>query len=319
MRTLVTGGTGSFGNRVAVTLLARGDEVTVFSRDEKKQWEQRKRFPGIRYVIGDTRDYPSVYEAMRGQQFVFHAAALKQVPNCEDFPLEAVKTNVLGSDNVFRAAAERGVSRVVALSTDKAVMPANAMGATKMLMERTAQAWANRSVSPIVSLVRYGNVLGSRGSVVPVFAEQISSGGPVTITDPGMTRFLLTLDDAVELVLHALEFGEPGDVHVMKAPACRVDLLAKACWRFYGGYGKFQSKTIGIRPGEKMHETLVSTDEMWRTSDEGKFFVVGPSWAGRLDKPLGPAYTSDETVQLTKIEDVIKLLKKADSCTGELT
>lgn len=316
-RILVTGGTGSFGNRVATTLLSKGAKVRVFSRDEKKQHEMRRKFPEIEYVIGDVRDYDAVTPAMKGVDYVFHAAALKQVPACELFPLEAVKTNILGTANVCRAAEAAGVARLVALSTDKAAGGAiNAMGMTKALLEKVVRSFAPQ-FKTWLSIVRYGNVLGSRGSVVPMFQEQIAARTPLTITDPKMTRFLLTLDDAVELVLYALQQGGGGRTYIKKAPACTVGLLAEACIEHYFGSGTYSTFITGIRPGEKIHETLVAEHELPYCQDAGDFFILHPEGFGKTSPPIAAPYTSNTTEQLTKVSEVVNLLIKAEQATGE--
>lgn len=274
---LITGGTGSFGSTMASRLLAQElSEVRIFSRDETKQDDMRRRVGDARarFYLGDVRDYSSVADAMRGVDLVFHAAALKQVPSCEFFPAQAVRTNVIGSANVIEAAAEAGVSSVVCLSTDKAVYPINAMGMTKALMEKTAQAFVrnNPRSKTVVSIVRYGNVLFSRGSVLPLFAEQIQSGRPMTITDPEMTRFLMSLDDSVALVEHAFSNAVSGDLFVRKAPASTVMSLAVALAKVMGVEPRLA--TIGTRHGEKLYETLLSREEMAHAQDLGDYFRV---------------------------------------------
>ena len=316
---LVTGGTGSFGKRVAVTLLREGAHVVVFSRCELKQSQMRARYPDIQYVIGDVRDEQAVDSVMRGIDYVFHAAALKQVPTLESYPLEAIKTNVLGSANVFRAAAEHEVDTVVALSTDKAVNPCNVLGMTKALMERLAM----ENITSLLSatrfrVVRYGNVLGSRGSVVPIFQEQIAAGGPVTITDPEMTRFLLTLDDAVDLVQAALsDEGYEEALWIKKAPACTVQILADACIKRYGNGKVIEQRVVGVRPGEKKHETLVGSHEMGRAEDVGDYFVVRSAPSDEIVTPVHHPYTSDSTRQMTDVNEVVGLIKRAEAATGE--
>lgn len=275
---LVTGGTGSFGSTMVKKLLEAGaHEVRVFSRDELKQDDMRRRFndPRLRFHLGDVRDPDSVDRVTRGVDFVFHAAALKQVPSCEFFPLEAVKTNVLGSSNVIEAANSNGVRSVVCLGTDKAAYPINAMGLTKALMEKVAQAFArsNPAADTTVSTVRFGNVAASRGSVIPLFVEQIKSGQPLTITDPGMTRFLMSIDDAVLLVNHAFNHANPGDLFIQKAPAATVEVLAQAVAQAMGAEPDF--KIIGTRHSEKLYETLVTREELARAEDQGEYFRVG--------------------------------------------
>jgi FlaA1/EpsC-like NDP-sugar epimerase len=316
---LITGGTGSFGHRVAARIRDLGPRrVTIFSRDEKKQYEMRFEYPELRYVIGDVRDPASVSDAMRGVDIVFHAAALKQVPSSETWPLQAVMTNVIGSSNVFRAARDAGVKAVIALSTDKAVKPVNAMGMTKGLMEKlVGQFGAEREPGGTVfAVVRYGNVLGSRGSVVPVFRSQIEGGGPVTLTVPQMTRFLLTLDEAVGLVFYAMEQAQGGEVFVRKAPACRVDALAEAMIRRYGKGRRIETKIVGMRPGEKLHEVLVNEYEMLRAVDLGEFFVIPPEQhpdeaSGKAGAQF-PEYTSDVTRQVTSIAEIEQLLASVE-------
>jgi UDP-N-acetylglucosamine 4,6-dehydratase len=274
----ITGGTGSFGSTMASHLLRRGVErVHILSRDEAKQDDMRKRFADsrLRFFIGDVRDYESVAEAFVNTDFVFHAAALKQVPSCEFFPAQAVKTNVMGSHNVIQAASEAGVRSVVCLSTDKAVYPVNAMGMSKALMEKTAQAFARNhpESGTTVSVTRYGNVMYSRGSVIPLFVKQLQSGEPLTLTEPRMTRFLMSLNESVALVEHAFLHAEPGDLFVRKAPACTVEVLARAVASLLGQESP-DIKMIGTRHGEKLHETLISSEEMVRATDQGEYFKV---------------------------------------------
>jgi len=274
---LVTGGTGSFGSTMVRRLLAQNvAEVRILSRDEAKQDDMRRALgdPRAKFYLGDVRDYGSVADAMRGANFVFHAAALKQVPSCEFFPAQAVRTNVTGSANVIEAAAACGVRSVVCLSTDKAVYPINAMGMTKALMEKTAQAFArNNPASPTtVAIVRYGNVLYSRGSVVPLFVEQLKAGRPMSVTDPKMTRFLMSLTESVQLVEYAFANASPGDLFVRKAPACTMHDLAVAVANVFGVEPKLA--TIGTRHGEKLFETLLSREEMANAEDRGPYFRV---------------------------------------------
>lgn len=274
---LITGGTGSFGTTMARRLLAgRCGEVRVLSRDEAKQDDMRRRFGDDRlsFYLGDVRDPHTVTRACRGVDYVFHAAALKQVPSCEFFPLEAVHTNVIGSANVVEAARANGVRTVVCLSTDKAVYPVNAMGMTKALMERVAQAYARTRPTgdTVVCSVRYGNVLCSRGSVVPLFLEQAVNQLPFTITDPHMTRFLMSMREAVGLVEYAFARAQPGDLFIRKSPASTVEVLARAVARLFDVEPKLS--TIGIRHGEKLHETLVSREELARAEDQGEFFRI---------------------------------------------
>lgn len=319
----ITGGTGSFGSTMARDLLAKGVAgINIFSRDEAKQDLMRRSLDDsrVRYLIGDVRDNDSVQRAMTGADFVFHAAALKQVPSCEFFPEQAVQTNVKGSYNVIEAAARAGVRSVVCLSTDKAVYPVNAMGMTKALMEKTAQAFArnNPNSKTTVSLTRYGNVMYSRGSVIPLFIQQLQSGKPLTLTDPQMTRFLMSLDESVDLVHHAFLHAEPGDLFVRKAPASTVDTLARAVASVLG-YDEPEIRVIGSRHGEKMHETLLSREEIVKASDEGDYFRV-PLDARSLQYELyfdegettisrSDDYTSENTGRLD-IEATKELLMK---------
>ena len=281
---LITGGTGSFGNAVLNRFL-RTDigEIRVFSRDEKKQDDMRHEFQAkmpevaekIKFYIGDVRDIASVRNAMHGVDYIFHAAALKQVPSCEFFPIEAVKTNVLGTENVLTAAIEAGVKNIVCLSTDKAAYPVNAMGTSKAMMEKVIVA-KSRTVSPEktkICCTRYGNVMCSRGSVIPLWIDQIRAGKPITITDPTMTRFIMSLEEAVDLVLFAFEHGESGDILVQKAPACTIQTQAEAVCELFGG-DKENIKVIGIRHGEKMYETLLTNEECANAIDLGNFYRV---------------------------------------------
>ena len=281
---LITGGTGSFGNAVLNRFLKTDiGEIRIFSRDEKKQDDMRHEFQvkmpevseKIKFYIGDVRDLASVKNAMHGVDYIFHAAALKQVPSCEFFPIEAVKTNVLGTENVLTAAIEAGVKNVVCLSTDKAAYPVNAMGTSKAMMEKVVVA-KSRTVSPEktkICCTRYGNVMCSRGSVIPLWIEQIKNGSPITITDPSMTRFIMSLDEAVDLVLFAFEHGENGDILVQKAPACTIQTQAEAVCELFGG-DKNNIKVIGIRHGEKMYETLLTNEECANAIDLGNFYRV---------------------------------------------
>ena len=274
---VITGGTGSFGNAVLQRFLESDfAEIRIFSRDEKKQEDLRLQYnnPKLKFYIGDVRDYNSVHDALHGVDFVFHAAALKQVPSCEFYPMEALKTNVMGAENVMRAAIEQGVSRCVLLSTDKAVYPINAMGMSKAMMEKVMVAKA-RLCDPkktVLCATRYGNVMASRGSVIPLFLQQLQEGKPITLTDPEMTRFLMSLDDSVSLVLHAFEHGKPGDIFVQKAPAATIGDLAQALAELTGK--NVQLKVIGTRHGEKLYESLVSREEMARAQDQGDYYRV---------------------------------------------
>ena len=277
---LITGGTGSFGNAVLRRLIRLGvGEVRVFSRDEKKQDDMRKRYgdPKINFYIGDVRDSGSVSAAMRGVDYVFHAAALKQVPSCEFHPMEAVRTNVLGTENVLNAAIATGTNRVVCLSTDKAVYPINAMGISKALMERVMVATSRNldGTNTVICGTRYGNVMASRGSVIPLFVDQIRAGKAITITDPSMTRFMMTLDDAVDLVLYAFEHGKNGDIFVQKSPAATVKVLAQAILELLGK-PQHPVHEIGTRHGEKLYETLLGREEMACAEDRGDYFRVPP-------------------------------------------
>ena len=281
---LITGGTGSFGNAVLNRFLKTDiGEIRIFSRDEKKQDDMRHEFQAkmpevaekIKFYIGDVRDINSVRNAMHGVDYIFHAAALKQVPSCEFFPIEAVKTNVLGTENVLTAAIEAGVKNIVCLSTDKAAYPVNAMGTSKAMMEKVIVA-KSRTVSPDktkICCTRYGNVMCSRGSVIPLWIDQIRNGQPITITDPKMTRFIMSLDEAVDLVLFAFEHGVSGDILVQKAPACTIKTQAEAVSELFGG-DKENIKVIGIRHGEKMYETLLTNEECANAVDLGNFYRV---------------------------------------------
>ena len=279
---LITGGTGSFGNAVLNRFLKTDiGEIRVFSRDEKKQDDMRHEFQAkmpdvadkIKFYIGDVRDLQSVKNAMHGVDYIFHAAALKQVPSCEFFPLEAVKTNVIGTDNVLTAAIGEGVKAVICLSTDKAAYPVNAMGITKALEERVAVAKSRTAENTKICCTRYGNVMCSRGSVIPLWIDQIKSGQPITITDGAMTRFIMSLDEAVDLVLFAFEHGENGDILVQKAPACDIQTQAEAVCELFGG-DKSEIKTIGIQQKKKMYETLLTNEECANAVDMGNFYRV---------------------------------------------
>ena len=275
---LISGGTGSFGNAVLRRLLSSDlCEIRIFSRDEKKQDDIRKKYisPKLKFYIGDVRDSQSVMNAVRGVDYIFHAAALKQVPSCEFYPLEAVKTNVLGTENVLEAAIQCGVKRVVVLSTDKAVYPINAMGISKAMMEKIAVAKSRSSNHTVINVTRYGNVMASRGSVIPLFIDQIRAGSPITITDPNMTRFMMSLDDAVDLVLYAFEHGQPGEIFVQKAPAATIGVLAKALTALVGK-PEHEVRVIGTRHGEKLYEALLSREEMVAAEDLGGYYRVPP-------------------------------------------
>jgi UDP-N-acetylglucosamine 4,6-dehydratase/5-epimerase len=275
---LITGGTGSFGNAVLRRFLDSGlREIRILSRDEKKQDDMRKRYnsPKLKFYMGDVRDPQSIIGAVRGVDHIYHAAALKQVPSCEFHPLEAVKTNVLGTENVLEAAIQCCVKRVVVLSTDKAVYPINAMGISKAMMEKVAVAKSRSSAQTVINVTRYGNVMASRGSVIPLFIEQIRAGEPITITDPSMTRFMMTLDDAVDLVLYAFEKGKPGEIFVQKAPAATIEVLVKALTTLVGK-PEHEVRVIGTRHGEKLYETLLSREEMAAAEDLGGYYRVPP-------------------------------------------
>lgn len=277
---LITGGTGSFGNAVLRRFLHSDiGEIRIFSRDEKKQDDMRKRYnhAKLKFYIGDVRDARSVSTAMRGVDYVFHAAALKQVPSCEFHPMQAVRTNVLGTENVLEAAIGAGVQRVVCLSTDKAVYPINAMGISKAMMEKVMVA-ASRNLEgtgTVICGTRYGNVMASRGSVIPLFVEQVLAGKPITVTDPSMTRFMMTLDDAVDLVLYAFEHGQNGDIFVQKAPGATIETLTQAILQLMGKPGH-EVREIGTRHGEKLFEALLSREEMACAEDLGDYFRVPP-------------------------------------------
>lgn len=279
---MITGGTGSFGNAVLNKFLATDiGEIRIFSRDEKKQDDMRHEFQAkmpevadkIKFHIGDVRDIASVRNAMNGVDYIFHAAALKQVPSCEFFPIEAVKTNVFGTENVLTAAIEEGVKAVICLSTDKAAYPVNAMGTSKAMMEKVIVAKARTAINTKICCTRYGNVMCSRGSVIPLWIDQIRAGNPITITEPKMTRFIMSLEEAVELVLFAFENGHSGDILVQKAPACTIETQAKAVMQLFGGKEE-NIKVIGIRHGEKMYETLLTNEECAHAIDMGNFYRV---------------------------------------------
>ncbi len=279
---MITGGTGSFGNAVLNRFLATDiGEIRIFSRDEKKQDDMRHEYQArmpevankIKFYIGDVRDLQSVRGAMTGVDYIFHAAALKQVPSCEFFPMEAVRTNVIGTDNVLTAAIEAGVECVICLSTDKAAYPINAMGMSKAIEEKVAIAKSRMSGKTKICCTRYGNVMCSRGSVIPLWIDQIKSGNPITVTEPNMTRFIMSLEEAVDLVLFAFEHGENGDLLIKKAPACTIQTQAEAVCELFGGK-KEEIKVIGIRHGEKMYETLLTNEECAKAIDMGDFYRV---------------------------------------------
>jgi UDP-glucose 4-epimerase len=328
---LITGGTGSFGNAVLQRFLytTHFSEIRIFSRDEKKQDDMRNalRNDKLKFYIGDVRDYNSVNQAMQGVDYVFHAAALKQVPSCEFFPLEATKTNVFGTQNVIDAAVANKVLKVICLSTDKAAYPINAMGISKALMEKVAIA-TSRNIynnSTTVCLTRYGNVMGSRGSVIPLFIKQIRNNQPITITDPKMTRFLMSLEEAVELVLFAFEHGNQGDLFVNKAPAGTIGDLAMAVKKLF--QAKNEVKIIGTRHGEKLYETLCTREEMVKAEDMGDFYRIPAdnrdlNYAqyfseGERDVSLIEDYHSHNTVQCD-VDGMVQLLLKLDFVQDEL-
>ena len=275
---LITGGTGSFGNAVLSRFLDSDlAEIRIFSRDEKKQDEMRKRYKNLKlsFYIGDVRDVSAVSNAVRGVDYIFHAAALKQVPSCEFYPMEAFKTNVVGTSNVIEAAIATNVKKVICLSTDKAVYPINAMGISKAMMEKVAISHSRQVNETVICVTRYGNVMASRGSVIPLFAEQLAKGESITVTDPTMTRFMMTLDDAVNLVIYAFEHGLTGQILVQKSPAASLDVLAKAILKTLGTIDS-NFKIIGTRHGEKLFETLLSREEMALAQDLGQYFCIPP-------------------------------------------
>jgi UDP-glucose 4-epimerase len=320
---LITGGTGSFGNVVLRRFLDTDiEEIRIFSRDEKKQDDMRKRYnnPKLKFYIGDVRDYQSVLSAVRGVDFIYHAAALKQVPSCEFHPMEAVKTNVLGTENVLEAAISSGVKRVICLSTDKAVYPINAMGISKAMMEKVVVAKSRSSNETVICATRYGNVMASRGSVIPLFVDQIKAGQPITITDPDMTRFMMTLDDAVDLVLYAFEHGSPGDIYVQKAPAATIETLAHALTELMG-VPEHEVRIIGTRHGEKLFEALLSREEMVAAENLEGYYRVPPDlrdlnygkYVEQGEQKISEAvdYNSHNTERLDKA-GMQKLLMKLD-------
>ena len=324
---MITGGTGSFGNTVLRHFLTSDiGEIRIFSRDEKKQDDMRHELQAhypdhankVKFYIGDVRNPQSVRDAMPGVDYIFHAAALKQVPSCEFLPMEAVRTNVEGTDNVLHAAIEAGVKRVVCLSTDKAAYPINAMGISKAMMERVAYANARIAAergSTVICCTRYGNVMCSRGSVIPLFIDQIKAGNPITITDPNMTRFLMNLDEAVELVKFAFEHANPGDLFIQKSEASTIGDLAKAVQKLFGDTG---TKIIGTRHGEKLYETLMTSEECLRAEDMGDYYRVAADSRdlnydkfvvnGQVHTMADTAYTSHSTKQLNVDEVVQKIL-----------
>ena len=333
---LITGGTGSFGNAVLNRFLATDiGEIRIFSRDEKKQDDMRHEFQAkmpevaekIKFYIGDVRDLQSVKNAMHGVDYIFHAAALKQVPSCEFFPVEAVKTNVLGTENVLTAAIEAGVKNIVCLSTDKAAYPVNAMGTSKAMMEKVIVA-KSRTVDPEktkICCTRYGNVMCSRGSVIPLWIDQIKNGQPITVTDPDMTRFIMSLDEAVDLVLFAFEHGISGDILVQKAPACTIKVLAEAVKELFGS--KDEIKVIGIRHGEKRYETLLTNEECTGAIDMGEFYRVPSDKRdlnydkyfnqGNVDRNPLTEFNSNNT-ELLNVEEVKQKLLTLEYIRNEL-
>lgn len=325
---LITGGTGSFGHAVVDKFINSNiKEIRILSRDEKKQDDMRKAYNNekLKFYIGDVRNYNSIKDAFKGVDFVFSAAALKQVPSCEFYPMEAVRTNVIGSDNVITACVENHVKKAIFLSTDKAAYPINAMGITKALMEKNVIARSRQLLEgdTILCLTRYGNVMASRGSVIPLFLDQIKNGKPMTITNPEMTRFMMTLEDAVDLVLYAFENGQQGDLFVQKAPAATIDVLANAVKDLKNPNAKIEY--IGTRHGEKLYETLVTSEEMLRAEDMGNFFRIHADnrnlnydkymEKGNHNLDLGESYTSHNTGRLN-VEGMKKLLCKLELFGG---
>ncbi len=322
---MITGGTGSFGNAVLDRFLESDiKEIRIFSRDEKKQDDMRKKYNNnkIKFYIGDVRDYQSILNATRGVDYIYHAAALKQVPSCEFHPMEAVKTNVLGTENVLEAAIQNEVKRIVCLSTDKAVYPINAMGISKAMMEKVIVAKSRNvdSEKTVISTTRYGNVMASRGSVIPLFLRQIINGQSITITDPNMTRFMMTLNDAVDLVLHAFENGTNGDIFVQKAPAATIDVLVQALLKITNK-PNHQINIIGTRHGEKLYEALCSREEMFVAEDQGGYYRI-PSdnrdlnyskynEEGEKDLSVIEDYNSHNTERLD-VDGMVELLRKLD-------
>lgn len=332
---MITGGTGSFGNAVLNRFLKTDiGEIRIFSRDEKKQDDMRHEFQAkmpevaekIKFYIGDVRDLASVKNAMYGVDYIFHAAALKQVPSCEFFPMEAVRTNVIGTDNVLTAAIEEGVKAVICLSTDKAAYPINAMGITKAIEEKVAVAKSRNSGNTKICCTRYGNVMCSRGSVIPLWIDQIRNGNPITITEPKMTRFIMSLNEAVDLVLFAFEHGQNGDLLIQKAPACTIQTQAEAVCELFGGK-KEDIRVIGIRHGEKMYETLLTNEECAHAVDLGNFYRVpcdkrGLNYdkyfrQGETERNTLTEFNSDNT-QLLNVEQVKEKLLKLQYIRDEL-
>ncbi len=325
---LISGGTGSFGNAVLKKFVNSDfKEIRIFSRDEKKQDDMRKHYKNdkIKFYLGDVRQKSSLISAMRGVDYIFHAAALKQVPSCEFHPIEAVQTNIIGTNNVIETAFEMGVSRIICLSTDKAVYPINAMGTSKAMMEKVVLAKSRNAPKGVkVCLTRYGNVMASRGSVIPLFDEQIKAGDPITVTYPQMTRFMMTLDDAVELVLHTFKNGENGDIFVQKSPAATIETLIQAI-KSLRGVKDHPVKEIGVRHGEKLYEVLCSKEEMLVAKDEDRFFRVPVDKrdlnyekyfeSGNLEIISCDEYNSDNTHRLN-IDEMKELLLKLERFNG---
>lgn len=325
---MITGGTGSFGNAVLERFLNTDiREIRIFSRDEKKQDDMRKLYSNkkLKFYIGDIRSLPSIQEAMYGVDYVFNAAALKQVPSCEFFPMEAVKTNIIGVDNVLTAAISAGVQKVICLSTDKAAYPINAMGISKAMMEKVFVAKSRTAQNTVICGTRYGNVMCSRGSVIPLFIDQIKSGKPLTVTEPAMSRFLMSLDEAVDLVIFAFENAEAGDIMVQKAPACTIEVLAQAVKEIF--HSDAPIKKIGTRHGEKKAEVLLTREECSHAYDLGNFFRIPADnrdlnyeqyyEQGKLKKADIQEFTSDNTRRLN-VREVKKLLLKLDYVKGAL-
>ena len=327
---MITGGTGSFGNAVLERFLETNiSEIRIFSRDEKKQEDMRIAFnhPKLKFYIGDVRNYDSIYEAMKGVNYVFHAAALKQVPSCEFYPMEAIRTNALGAENTMNAAIAHSVERVIVLSTDKAVYPINAMGLSKAMMEKLmiAKSRMRTEKETILCATRYGNVMASRGSVIPLFIKQLQEGKDLTITDPNMTRFLMTLEDSVDLVIHAFEHGRQGDIFVQKAPASTIQVLAQALKELFAKNNPI--RCIGTRHGEKLYESLVSREELAHAEDMGQYYRISAdnrdlNYAkffveGEVKIATFEDYTSHNTTILDR-EGVKKLLLKLDIVREQL-
>ena len=318
---LISGGTGSFGNAMINRFLDSDiKEIRIFSRDEKKQDDLRRKYnnPKLKFYIGDVRDFDSISNAIVGADFVFHAAALKQVPSCEFFPMEAFKTNVLGTENLISAAISHKVKRIICLSTDKAVYPINAMGFSKAMMEKVAISKSRLSSDTLISITRYGNVMASRGSVIPLFFEKVLSGEPISITDPSMTRFMMTLDDAVDLVMYAFEHGRNGDIFVQKAPAATIETLVEAILKIMSK-PNYSVEIIGTRHGEKLYESLLSREEASIAEDLGSYYRISPdlrdlNYSGFIDKGQkinqnSQDYNSHNTERLD-LDGMVNLLQK---------